>query len=643
MSGVKQEFSATGDDKVAEAYRKIAAENQKVLQKNAQLTEETRRLHDQVKKMAADLEQLTGRRMQQLEAEIRKTQDLKRARQELIVTTNWVYSRPDSRGLSPTTNWSYVPPPAPLRLGYRGDDSRGLVPARHPYFTMEPDADLPRLGYGKHNALSTYVNSPQSRVNLVDPVAAILQKQVGIAGKLLAGMVGVDTLIQAFQHQLEETINRQKNAAEAQKTLGQAQAEVLQNMVGESDEAKNKVLKQGLDLASETGLSPALTTLILGRQQSRQGGLTKDQVYQATRQAALLSRHTPDQFGPAAGGITGLADRTGGDADWASGLVTSLASNSYITDPRMAFTLSSQALAAGASSFDKPTRKTFEEMAEETAWITHAVAAEQSEAARTALLAKWSEQRQFGKGEGPWATTSRWGGKRSIPIKGFPTDPKDINEWFGRPENARHLKRFEEHFSARRQFEDVFVKSMMPGTKESLDLAAMRDKVSPDMAGKDKLINELVGFTPSIKTRTEANNTETRQTLADAGKTIQARMDEARDIRTKTLTTTSDHPNTMMEEMVNWLTRGIADTAGYGEIQDRALADLKARRRSPMLRAYEQSGDIEATTDAAYLDKQIKRLEEIRDEIRELRKGDSRKQPSVAPAMNGQMGWSNER
>ena len=638
MAKVTQEFSAVGEDKVAAAYRKLAQENENLLRKNAQLAQESGKLHEQVKKQAAELESLTGRRLAQLSAEIQKTQELKRARGELITTTNWVQARADVRGMAPTTICSNAAPPAPLRLGYRGDASRGMVSARHPYFTME-DADIPKLGYDHEpRGLTVPAGASPRALQMSDPIGPLIGRQMRVVGQMLAGLVGVETLLRAFNQQLEWTVDRQRDAAAAHKRLAEGHAEILLNTFGESAEEQQQRFADAQRISLETGLPVGVVAKTIGRQAGRGMNLTREQQRDAAEMAARLARHNPEQYEPLAGGIQQTMRIGKTDAKTAASLFMSGAANTYIGDPTLQARFLTHALSGGVASVPNANLDTIEQVMELGAWISQEVGEERGEAGRTSVIALLAEMDQFGRGEGPWMEASPWGGRpRKRPVKGFPNQPKDRIEWL--QNNPGQRERFMRHFSERRLFEGTYQRMFETGSQSDLNWREMQDRVRPDQQSLEHLLQGLQGQTPALKAANAANRTKAAMENADIQMSAQALRDEAMTIRDETLKKTSQFPLQFWYETLGLVTRPIADATGFGTVEGRALEELRTRRSGGTLNAY-QASDPEARAAAELLDKQIKRLEEIRDEIKKMNGGPT---PSAAPAMNGQRGLGNER
>lgn len=650
MSAVKQEFSASGDDRVANAYRKIAAENEALLRSNEKLTKETQTLSDQVKKMAADLESLTGRRMQQLDAEIRKTQELKRARQELIVTNNWVYARPQSGGIIPTTNWTTAsPPPDPevLRLKYRGDATRDLVAgARHPSFTME-EGDVPRLGYryglGALSVMPRSLQQSQSHMKAIDGLAgAVFSKATAIAGAWLT----VSTAIRGVNAELEITKRIQQGAAREGADVALGQAEILLNTSDPADQ--KKFLAAQKELALKYGVNPRLVGQTLGRQSGRASNLSAEQIIAASEEATALGRVTPDQIKPMASAIQQTMVLTGKDAKWASALMSKAGEAAFPGDPELQFRMLFQGMSAMAANVPSPTARTIEQQSEVISALSKAGGEERGSEAATAGANLQARIAEFIEQRGPWQKTSPYSGRvMRLKPRDLPYDPIDF---LGRLRNdPATAQKFWDKFTAEQHYEGIIRSFQDPNSKASNILAEAQQQISPDLKALERKKFTLAQGTPELANANLANQADVANRLGLASLKEQAVLNSLTKSR-------DDALDLFGESGGRWLvSKGlragsvISDTTSwmFGGRPESRVAELREMRdefRSPWYGrrfGLRDPESLSARDQEIYtkLDALVRNAEE---QVRLLREQNN-KAPSAGPAMNGQFGRSNER
>lgn len=646
MSVVKQEFEAVGDEKLARAYEKVAKEC-------AKLTEENQRLRNSTRLGAEEAERARAKALRQLEEEVRRTNDLKRARQELIATTNFTRTSRDGGPLSPV-------PGAPNYTTASRDGGAMIV---------RPDGTMIRPSGAwaaweevndpvrNPNALSRSVNFSRVPPGGRGPgmpswasggshLGGFISQQVADIAKVAAAWISVEKALEAVNYQYELTKGNQLNAAQAQANLARGQAEIVLNSFGETDEEIDRRFAAAKKISFDTGVPHGLVATTLGRQGGRGAGLQFEQLEAASRLAARLTRHTPEQYEPMATALQ-QAMRIGKLSDVQAGsLITSAGAAAFIGEPWQQARFLQQVLSSGVASVPNPTAKSLEEILELGGYITQRVGEERGEAGRTSSIALLGQFQEFREGRGAWSTTGPYGRKMQHPVKGAPTDPKDMIEWFWR--NPRQAKRFVDKATFERMFEEPWrnlILNKSPDDRQLYEDTQALVTTTNQQALEDTL-RRLERGSPSLKSKTEADLSANRQTVFQEAQTIQSRRNEARTIRDHALRDTD-----LAARFPSWLAskqRGLADSMGSffpDSLENRAIKELRFRKTENEyhlgpLGTYwprEMTPDRQQTSEL--LDQQIKRLEEIRDEIKQLRQN----RPGAAPAMNAQRGAQRER
>jgi hypothetical protein len=605
------------------------------------------------KSKQAALEDLKNTKaVQQAMAElVRQTQELKRARGELIRSTDFVRTSRDGGAMIPapySPNWmrsqayrvGYNSPASPAGfLGYR-------VAPGAPDFTIPPPV-IPRLGYTQRSNISTlHAAEDGLRMASTLPVifGSVARQVVGIVG----GYLAIETALQAVNQQMQVNVDLHKGAADAQKLVAGGQAEIALNTFGRTPAERQKLYDAGKRITGDTGFKPiGAIERTLGRQAGRGGDLSLDQIISATDIAAHLTRHTPEQLEPTAQGIQQLMKYGVPTAAKAAALFQAAASEAYPGDPGLQARMLQQSVASGMANLPKGAQnaQSAEEILELSAAASQVGGEERGEAVRTAMVALIAQKQEFVEGRGPFAVSGRFGRVRHPKVAGAPESPRAFFEWLR--QNPMQGRRFWEKANFERQYEGVLRSMLMdPNSDQAKALAGVQERVHANVPALTEQLQAIEGGTPQLKTATQGATSESRQTLADAAKTISARRDLARQIVADTMQ--SSAPYGRRTPFMQGFYQRLADP--FGRHPEETGLKFLRERRAEMEHTWSMSGAIasgprptspEAELNRRLLDEQIKVLTQIRDEIRDLYK--AQPTPAAAPAANAQRNVHGER
>jgi hypothetical protein len=586
---------------------------------------------------------------QALEDLIRRMQDLKRARGELIQSTNF-YTTGRGGGAANVgpggVDWRFADR---YRLGYSGGPAGPAgylgyrIPPGGPNFTMEPQ-DIPRLGYTQRSNIST-VHAAQS-LRMASILPSVLTSSVRQVAGLVAGFLTVETALRAINYQLELTVKNEQDAANAHRSMASGQAEIVLNTFGRSDADREKLFSAGKRI-SKLGFQNGQIERVLGRQAGRGGELSLDQIIEATEISARLTRHTPEQLEPTAQGVQQLLKYGVPNARQAAALFQAAASEAYPGNPELQARMLQQTVASGMANLPKGAQNaaSAEQLLEFSAAASQLGGEERGEAVRTALVALLSQRQEFVEGRGAWERSGPYGLKFHPKIAGAPESPREFFEWLRA--NPRQGTQFWDKANFERQYEGILRRMLMePDSEQGKLLAGVQDRVRPDLGALDTQLRGIENATPQLSTATQAMQSAAAKNQFDARRTIEALQSEARTIRDETMGGTYRFGQEFGWQ--NYFRRQANDLAGVSP-EESALGMVRQRRREieygrsisgsalPLLD--EQRDSPQRNQARELLDRQIKRLEEIRDEIRQLRSTS----PSLSPAANAQRGVQSER
>jgi hypothetical protein len=496
----------------------------------------------------------------------------------------------------------------------------------------------------------------------------ILQRQMATLGGVAASWLSVQKVMELVNAELERTMRLQDAAAGAHEDLARGHAELFLNTFGQDDATKQKYLSAGKRISALTGVSESAVMSSLGRQAGRGINLTADQIIAAQEYATRLGRHTPEQIEPLSTVIQQTMRATGKDAQWSSALAQSGAAAAFPGNPMLQSRFLQQALTGSLANIDKPDARSAEQIVEIAAWLSQAGGEERGEAGRTAAISMLAQFEEFREGRGKWQVTTPGGMKLSPrPIKDAPSAPGDFIAWLQK--NPSQMRRFFDKASFEQHYEGIIRRGMMdPSSQVGKLLAETQETVKPDIPALQRQLADLERGTPQISTANEAAKTRNRQIQVAGRKTIEALQKEARGMivgqegSPSALDLTKDYgPPAWIENAANWFGQRFT----FDPIEQTAWATLQRRSASirgrvgsdrlgrPMIGGVEGALQTIPTPDSmlsnqqrAALDvvnAQLKRLEEIRDEIKQLRSEGSSRTPAAGPAMNMQRGAQNER
>lgn len=619
MSAVTQEFRAVGDEQIARAYEKLA-------QKVAKLEEENQKLRSSTKLGAEEAERARQKQLRGLEEELRRTNDLKRARQELIVSTN--FTRSTRVGGELIRSVDFTRPSG-------GGGGGGMIVRPPGGGGMIPYVQVGEGPGGQ--GVASWMRGGSAW-------GGMLSKQIVQVAELATAWFSVQKAMEAVNHQYELNLRNEQAAAQAQRMLARGQAEIVLNTFGGAGADREKLFAAAERISAQTGVPQEQVAQNLGRQAGRGVGLSLDQIIGAQEMAARLGRHTPEQIEPMATAIQQTMRIGKLSVQQAASLTQSASAAAFIGEPWQQQRFLQQTISGGLANVPKPTAKSIEEVLELGAFISQAVGEERGEAGRTSSIALLAQMQEFREGRGAWETTGPYGEKIRHPVKGAPTDPKDMIDWFHK--NTRQARRFADKATFERMFEGTWRNLLLD--PKSTEAALYRDtqgQVGINIPALDEQLRAIESGTQPLRTASDAAKSEAATVNFDARQTIQARRREARAIRDETLKTTDRAA--WYPDFLNAQFRGIADSLGsWAEpVEQRGLRELQRRKHENENMIGPGGWNLPRTMTAErqetshLLERMIKRLESIDTEIKQL----NNPRPGAGPAMNAQRGTQSER
>jgi hypothetical protein len=587
----------------------------------------------------------------EIDAVVRKMQDLKRARGELIAgAPNWQHATRGGGPLGPYrgVNFAMYGAPPPLRL---------TGPGASP--------NVPLLGYRFHGAGTTTeaVGGQLRRDLMIDRaermmgnVSNALSEGVGhfLGGvaQTALGLLTAETALKAFENALNRITEREERALGESGALARGHAIIALNTFGQTEAERGKFRSAAQTISSKSFLPEALVAEVLGEQAGRGANLSADQIIQATDVAAQLTKHTPEQFKPTAAGVQQIMRIGNVDANKAASLFQSAAAAAYPGNPELQARMIQQSIAVAIANSPVQDLQTVEEIAEYTSAASQVGGEERGEATRTAMAALMAQVNEFRTGTGPWMLHGKGGRQMPNPIPGIPAHPRAALEHIMRDPMLSEM--FWNKATFERQYEGP-LRDMLtnPKGRGGQILAETQKLVGVNEPALEEQIRAVTGGSPQLATRTDEQGHAVVASQQSARDQINAKLSILRSDRNKALNQFS--AGGYLDPLGNFVNADLAvpfmDRFSSVPAEDRFLSDLKGMRDTvanpsapgPRLRRAMGYGPSSATrdNDVQYLDRLIKAAEATRDEIKKLR--EEKPVPTAGPAANAEVGRSRER
>lgn len=624
MSEVKQTF--TGDiSQLERELKRLQAEYARLERENQKLASGSRRAADDERRSSQE-------RIKALDAEIRKTQDLKRARGELIVSTNFVRSSRDGGGLAPTTNFTRLPIQGGLGelmipQGYGGRGGRG-------------GGMIPWAGEGAAEPM-------RRAVSLQESLNGLWTMAVPKLAAMYSAYQLVQSALAAFNRDMQQQQQLQRESLTAHKGLASAQAELWLNTIGQDPATTAKYEAAAARISRDTGINEKIVGQTLYRQAGRGVALNPEQIIASSGLAAELTRHNQEQFQPLASLFQQTMRVSGKSPEWSAAIAQSGAAAAYPGNPTLQARFLGQSFTSALPHFPNANDKTVEQLFELSSFVSQAAGEERGEAARTTITALGAQLAEFREGRGAWEVTGSFGRKSSRPVKGMPENPLDAIRWM--QANPGQMKRFLDKVSFERQFEGIWRQAIMePDSVMGKLLAATETAVKPDLEGFAQQRERMRAGTPQVRITNadeEAasiiNQFKSRATRPAVTDSIRGMRDEAAKIAAPYLPGTS----AVDRQLDQWLN----DTAGYwtGRQAESYLGHMRGMRRTMLgggrgVLLPDRSPESMPAEQRAVLELLNKLIEKAEQQIAELKK-QNQSAPSASPAAQNDIGRQRER
>lgn len=479
---------------------------------------------------------------------------------------------------------------------------------------------------------------------------------------MAAQYLGFTSILQGVNQELEKMHELQDAAANTQVKVADSQAAIIRNMTALSREDRKRFLGEVAAVAGETQFQD-LGQLNLAASEGLSAGGTRESVIDAVRQAARISRDSPQDLDLIVGAAVDLAKATGDtDARKNLGFLLAAGAESRVAGTRATAVNIPPAVISAVNTVNDDAKEASIDAAALFASLGSAAGDVRGESTRTAVQSFAVQAREFFT-EGRKVTIP---GRGTIQVKP-PDDPGTLRGRIAALQADEKLrKQFLASASFERQFQVPVEQLLTEGGLTAEAFAKARDNIRFDAAPFEEVAKDLEALTPELaiafgRRAAESNIQRTELDRPEEGRAAEARK-ILRDALWRTARYGEGFPGTrgMAGEAAIW-SMDVNDMLGT-DPADSALAMLRERQEMIRLRNrslvtntpgwFSQPVPIEQLSererrDFDFLGQQIEALQQLTERqtraIEEMNNRDSQRQPSPAPAAQIEAGRHRER